>query len=90
MLTMPKPGTIQAASKKSAPFRNKEKSPRVRILRGKEMSCKIGLRKVLMMAMTSAATKAETRLAMLMPGIMKAVMHKAKSESKKRKNFDID
>ena len=67
-----------------------EKSPRVIMVKGKEINCKNGLRKVLMILITKAAAKADDKPVIWMPGIIKVVVTNDKSERKNKPTFDIE
>lgn len=51
-----KPGTIDAANSNSKTLMTKEKRPRVKIVNGSAIICRIGRKKVLITPMTTAAT----------------------------------
>lgn len=67
--SMSKPGVMAAAAISRTMLRMRAKSPRERIVMGRVMSWRMGLIKVLMIPMTTAAIMAAWRLTTVKPGI---------------------
>jgi hypothetical protein len=80
------PGTMTDANQKQIPFTTRENAPRVKKFNGRDSAERVGLTELLIKPMTTAAIKAEGKLAISTPGTIKSTISKLNAVASAIKN----